>query len=88
MSTSAIFEDLTTSDDPERLFRIRVRGTSWSHMALRSVPYPFDETYEIQAVHAYPAIEKLVHEVEWGILDGDTEFTIEVQPVEEVQADV
>lgn len=44
----------------------------------------FEETYEIEAEHAQPALERLLQgEIEWGILNAEKRFTITVHPPKE-----
>ena len=58
--------------------RFRVEGASYSNTYLPQQPQqrPFDETYELAGEHPAEALEKLLHEIEWGILDSEQEFTI------------
>lgn len=70
-------------DDELRRFRIRVTGVEQVRTLLPTAPRSFDETYEIEAEHASPAIEALLGEIEWGILDSDEPFEIEVVPVDD-----
>lgn len=60
-------------NDETETYRFRVEGIETGH---RSYVQPFDETFEIEAEHVAPALEKLTHEIEWGILDSDQPFTI------------
>lgn len=54
-------------------FKFRVEGVEQGR---RSYVQAFDETFEIEGEHPAEALEKLVHEIEWGILDGWQDFTI------------
>jgi hypothetical protein len=68
-------------DEEQRRFRLRVTGVEQQQTILPSMVHRFDETYEIEAEHASPAITKLLQEIEWGILDGDEPFEIEVSEI-------
>lgn len=58
------------------IFTFRVKGVMTSQTYRRSLAFPFDETYEVEGEHPAEALEKLVHEIEWTILDSDRDFTI------------
>ncbi len=68
------------SEDETERFTIRVSGTEFRYAG--NIHHQFDETYEIEAEHASPAITKLLQEIEWGILDTRDPFTIEVTPLD------
>ena len=51
-------------------FRFRVEGVMERQTWLPAQADPFDETYEIEGEHPAHALEKLLHEIEWGILNG------------------
>lgn len=40
----------------------------------------YEETWEIQAEHPQPAIEHVLNEIEWGILDAEETIRIRVVP--------
>jgi hypothetical protein len=56
--------------------RFRVEGVEDSYSRRFPGVRPFDETFEIEGEHPAEALEKLVGEIEWGILDGERPFTI------------
>ena len=58
-------------------FRFRVVGRTTPRTFLGGDVNTFDETYDVEGEHPAEAIEKLMGEIEWGILDGDKPFTIE-----------
>jgi hypothetical protein len=55
-------------------YRFRVEGIDG--LGHRSYVLPFDETFEIEGEHPAEALEKLVHEIDWLILDGEQPFTV------------
>lgn len=61
------------SDNDTDTYLFRVEGITQGH---RSYVMPFDETFEIEGEHVAEALEKLTHEIEWGILEGDEPFTV------------
>jgi len=60
----------------QAVHRFRVTGAEEQHEGSNMV-HRFDETYEIEGEHPAEALEKLLHEIEWGILDADWPFEIE-----------
>jgi hypothetical protein len=57
-------------------FRFHVTGVEEQQTALPTHLRAFDETYEIAGEHPAEALEKLLDEIEWGILDATYDFTI------------
>lgn len=64
------------------IYLLRVEGVQQERTLLLDRRDPFDETYEIMAEHPADALDKLLHEIEWGILDSYSGFTITVLPSE------
>lgn len=64
--------------------RFRVEGVERGRTHLERPPQErlFDETYEIDGEHPTEALEKLLHEVEWGMLDYSHPFTVVYLPDE------
>jgi len=69
--------------EDEEVFRFRVEGLEEQRTALPTHRHKFDELYELEGEHPAHALEKLIHEIEWGILDGYSEWTITFLPGEE-----
>ena len=67
-------------DEEQHTYRLHVHGTDGARRA--SFFVAFDETYEIEAPHVSVAIERLMREIEWGILDDEESFTITYEPCE------
>lgn len=61
----------------QAVHRFRVTGAEEQRTFLPSQVHSFDETFEIEGEHPAEAVEKLLHEIEWGILDADQPFEIE-----------
>jgi hypothetical protein len=58
------------------VYRFQVEGLEEPKTALGRDVHPFDETFEIEGEHPAHALEKLLHEIEWGILDSYRPWTI------------
>jgi hypothetical protein len=69
------------TDEYTQTFSIRVEGVDQPTTYLGNDVRPFDETYEIEGEHPAHALEKLLGEVEWGIIDSYAGFTITVAAV-------
>lgn len=61
-------------------FQFRVEGVEEQQTALPSRVRAFDETFEIEGEHPAEALEKLLREIEWGILDSGQQFSITFLP--------
>lgn len=63
----------------QAVYRFRVTGAEEQRTLLPTPTqvHPFDETYEIEGEHPAHALEKLLHEIEWGILHSERRFQIE-----------
>lgn len=64
-------------------FTFRVEGITERQVALWRPPNfddAFDETYVIEGEHPAESLEKLIREIEWGILDSYSEWTITFVP--------
>lgn len=48
------------------VYRVRVEGVEDRHS---SRDIAFDETWEFDAEHPSEAVERVLHEIEWGIVD-------------------
>jgi hypothetical protein len=69
--------------DERELFTFRVEGhMSRQPTALPTRAHPFDETYEIEGEHPADSLEKLLHEIEWGVLDSYESWSITFLPCE------
>ncbi len=64
--------------DETELFTFRVEGVEQQTTYLPRSPADrvFDETFTIEGEHPADSLDKLLHEIEWGILDAYSEFTI------------
>ena len=69
-------------DNPVEMFSFRVEGVYEQRTALPTHSHKFDETYELEGEHPAHAAEKLLHEIEWGVLDSYNEWTITFVPTE------
>ena len=74
--------DKSTASDTAT-YTFRVEGVEYQRTFLPTALHPFDETYEIDGEHPAEALEKLLHEIEWGILDSEHGFTITYVPAED-----
>lgn len=63
------------SDETE-IFTFRVEGIEQQTTYLPRPEPPFAEMFEVEGEHPADALAKLLHEIEWGVIDGYGEFTI------------
>jgi len=69
-------------ENPTYTYTFRVEGVYEQRTALPTRAHKFDETYLIVAEHPAHALERLINEVEWGVLDSYEEWTVTHVPEE------